>query len=298
MDGRMSALLLIGLTLAASGCITTTEKKVTVRTDNEAPPELPVAKDEPKKPVPPRLLLAFADMKEKEADASKDNPEVQAKLRDEGRRAYQELLKTEPENIEALCGLARMYTRMGDYERAQDTYQKALARHPRDVRLWHGLAMMHNRKKEWAEGIKCFSKALEVDPENQRCLRDLGFTLARTGQIEPSITCLTRAMGSAAAAHYNVALMLLHVGQQDPAGTAPYEARARQLLQQALAANPNLEPARSAWPPGFAQRRRQPCRAWVRRLRELITSANHDPDEPLKTIGGAGSSMRQRLRVP
>ncbi len=57
--------------------------------------------------------------------------------------------------------------------------------------------------------------------------------------------CLTRAMGSAAAAHYNVARMLLHLGEQrTPAERAAAEAQARRHLQIALQENPDLERAR------------------------------------------------------
>ena len=114
-----------------------------------------------------------------------------------------------PDNIDACLGLARVYTRIGDFERANETYVKALAKHPRDLAIWHDLGMMHNRRKDWTEAARCFRKALEIDPENQRCLKALGFTLARAGQVEQSVGYLTRAMGSAAAAHYNVAMMLL-----------------------------------------------------------------------------------------
>ena len=168
MDGRMSLLVLLGLSLAASGCVTTTEQKTVVRTDAEPAAN---ARQDAKKPAPPRLLVAIGEMKEAEADAAKDNPEMQARVRDEARQAFQAALKAEPDNLPAALGVAHVYASMGDYERARETYKKALARHPREVNIWFELGMMHARKKEWTEGIKCFRKALEIDPENQRCLK-------------------------------------------------------------------------------------------------------------------------------
>jgi tetratricopeptide (TPR) repeat protein len=244
MDGRTSAFLL-SLLLAASGCVSTTEKTVTLRRADEPPPA-PVqpVKEEAKKPTPPRILYTMGETKEREADALRDNPEQQARLRDDARRAYQEILKTDPDHVEAHRGLARVYGRMGDYERAQETYKKALAKHPRDVSLWYDFGMMYNRKRDWAEGAKCFAKALEIDPENQVCLKTLGFTLARAGQFDQSVTYLTRAMGSAAVAHYHVAQMLLHLASQEPATQQPREQLARQHLKQALTENPNYDRAR------------------------------------------------------
>lgn len=245
MDGRMSRLLLLGLLLTSGGCITTQEKKITVRSEGESPPASVAPKDEVKKPAPPRILLAVAEMKERGAETLKDNPEGQALLRDEARRGYQEILKAEPDHIEACRGLARVYTRMGDHERALETYTKAIAKHPRNVTLWYERGMMLDRCKDWAAGAQCFRKGLEVDPENQQCLKALGFTLARAGQLTESVTYLTRAMGSAAAAHCNVALMLLHVSEQEPAAQrAAREELAREHLRLALQDNPNYERAR------------------------------------------------------
>jgi tetratricopeptide (TPR) repeat protein len=245
MDGRTSALCLLTLALASSGCVTTTEKTVTVRSAGEPPAVPPAAiREEDKKPPPPRVLLAMGTVKEQQADALKDHPDIQARLRDEARRAYQEILKTDPDHVEAIRGVARIYARMGDYERAQDTYQKAVAKHPRDVALWFDFGMMYDRRKQWPEGMQCFRKGLEIDPEDQQCLKALGFTLARTGQIEQSLPCLTRAMGSSAAAHYVVAKMLLHLAEQQPAERPAREALARTHLQQSLADNPNYQQAR------------------------------------------------------
>ena len=51
-------------------------------------------------------------------------------------------------------------------------------------------------------------------------------------------------MGSAAMAHYNIALMLLHLSEQEPAERARREALARQHLQRAMQENPNCDHAR------------------------------------------------------
>lgn len=244
MDGRMFACLLLSAAFACSGCVTTTEKQVTFPNPGEVS-NLSGRKSEPKQPAPPRLLTATAEMKENEANQAKDQPEKQARLRDEARRGFQDVIKAEPKNIAAYRGLARIYVAMGDYERAKETFDKALAHQPRDVHIWFDMGMMHDRRRDWAEGARCFRKGLEIDPENQDCLKGMGFTLARAGQFEASITYLTRAMGSVAAAHYNVARMLLHVGDNaSPAERAASAEQARRHLRRALQENPNLTRAR------------------------------------------------------
>lgn len=247
MDGRASALLAFGLALACGGCVTSQQtKSVAVRrADEPAPAPVVAKKDEPKKQASPKLMLALAELKERQAETAKDQPDAQAKLRDEARQVYQDLLKAYPDHLEAYRGLGNVYTRMGDYERALDTYQKALTKHPKDVVLWHDLGMLHNRRKNWAEGARCLTKALEIDPENQRCLKTLGFTLARAGQADQSVPYLTRAIGSAAAAHHQVAKMLLHLAENEQSGQrAQLHDQARRHLRVAVRENPNLSQAR------------------------------------------------------
>jgi tetratricopeptide (TPR) repeat protein len=243
MDGRTSVVVALGLLWAVSGCTTShVTKAVSLRGVDEPPPPGSVAAtntDAPKKPVPSHVLYAYAQMKEKDADAAKQDPERQAKLRDQARQVYQDLVKMEPKNLDAERGLARVYTRMGDYQRATETYQKAVAQHPKNPELWHDYAMMFNRQRQWDEAIKCLSKGLEADPENQRCLKTLGFTLARAGRVDESVPYLTRATGSKANAHYHVAQMLLHLSDLEPAPrAAAVRDQARAHLRMALHENP------------------------------------------------------------
>src|SRR5205807_6175736 len=129
--------------MAVPDCTTTQEKQIAWRNEAADPPTATAAvKDEGKKQAPARLAHALAKWKEREAEAAKE-PEMQARLRDEARRSYQESLKADPDSFEAMRGLARIYAAMGDYERALETYRTALAKHPRDVSLSVDLGMMH-----------------------------------------------------------------------------------------------------------------------------------------------------------
>jgi Tfp pilus assembly protein PilF len=242
MDGRAASLFALTLAFACGGCVTS--QKTTTTFAPEGQPPAVAKRDEPKKPAPPRLKSAFAELKEREADASKGTPERQAKLRDEARQIYVDTLKADPNSLEAARGLGRVYTQMDNFERAEEVYRTALAKHPKDMTLLYDFGTMHNRRHNWAEAKACFTKALEIDPENQKCLKALGFTLARAGQTVQSVAYLTRAMGSAASAHYNVALMLLHLSEQEPAAQRPhFEEQAKQHLRLALRENPSLSSA-------------------------------------------------------
>jgi tetratricopeptide (TPR) repeat protein len=200
------------------------------------PPPLPTetAKGPPTKASTAKLGLAFAAMREKQAQEADKTPEVQVKLRDEARLAYQEVLHLDPGNLEAQLGIAHIHAQAGNYDLAVDVYQKALPRHSKNPLFWYDKGQCHNRQKDFAEAIKCYQKALEIEPDNRQVLMTLGLTLARAGQEEQSLAYLTRA-SSSALAHYNLARMQMHLGQTE---------QARTHLTIALRENPNLAGAR------------------------------------------------------
>jgi len=237
MHGRTSlALLTFALSLGFTGCITTQSQKTsTTAVASEDVPRT-VKNDGVKRTPQAKTEIAFGKLKEGEADSEAGNtdPEGQARLRDEARRAYQQALKIEPNNLEAHRALAGIYVKKGDFDRALDTYKKAMVKHPKDANLWYDLGLCHHRRKDFPESIKCFTKALEMEPENPDYMKKLGFTLAWTGQIEQGLTLLARAQGRAMA-HYNIARVLLQKDQQE---------QARQHLTAALRENSQLAEAR------------------------------------------------------
>lgn len=216
MDGRTSLwLLALPLATLLSGCITTGSQKnassstntTVARTDDA--PRVVKKNDGPKRNPHPNTEIAFGKLKEAEADsdAAKSQPEAQARLRDDARKAYQQALKLDPNNLEASRRLGQLYAKNGDFERAHEVYKKVMAKHPKDATLWYDLAMCHKRRHDFNESVRCLNKALELDPENREYQKKLGFTLAWMGHHDQGLTWLTRAQGPAEA-HLNVARVL------------------------------------------------------------------------------------------
>lgn len=245
MNGRISVgLLTFALTLGCGGCVTTQGEKSVA--SNAGVPSANAKLDEvaaltkktdgPKRTPKASTEIASGKLMEAEADAdgNKPNPETQARLRDQARKAYQQALKIEPNNLEAHRCLAGLYVKTNDIERALDIYQKAMAKHPNEASLWYDLGLCHQRRKDMPESVKCLTKALEMDPQNRNYLIKLGFTLAWTGQLEQGLAHLTRAHGSALA-HYNIARVLLQREQNE---------LARHHLNVALRENSQLAEAR------------------------------------------------------
>ncbi len=210
MDGRTSVVLLtFALTLGCAGCVTTQNQKTSegglvnkdetpVITKNDGPKRQPQAKTE----------IAFGKLKETDAESAKNNPELQARLRDEARRAYQKALEIDRTNLEAARCLAALYVKTSDYDRAFDLYKKSINTHPKEAVLWYDMGLAHKRRQQFPDSLRCFKKALEMDPQNRDYLKMVGFTLAWTGKWDQALPYLERAQGKALA-HCNIARVLI-----------------------------------------------------------------------------------------
>jgi len=237
MDGRTSiGFLALSLTMFTSGCVSSPMQKGSLPTAIDET-RIVKAPEGPKRQAKASTEIAFAQMKEAEADSEvmRKDPERQARLRDDARQAYQQVLKMEPNNLEATRALGRLFVKTGNMDRAEETFQKALAKNPKDGALWYELGLCANRRKNFAESTRCFSEALKLDPDNRDYLKMLGFTLAYQGEFEKGLGLLVRAQG-AALAHYNIARVFLQHNQT---------MQARHHLELALRENAELDVARA-----------------------------------------------------
>lgn len=237
MDCRIVHVWFMGLTVTLAGCLpgfkSTGSNTETVQLNGAPPPGVEIQKETPgpkTRPVP--VAVAFAALKESEGDKSND-VEVQVKLRDLARQAYQEALQIDPKHLPAHLGVGRIHSKLGNHDKAIESLQKSIQQFPKESILWHELAMCHNRRKNHQEAVDCLNKAVAMDPENRIYPQTLGYTLARAGRVEESLQVLSRLYGPAQA-HFTVARMMFHMNQIP---------QCRRHLQEAVRLEPTFEKA-------------------------------------------------------
>jgi len=218
------------------------------------------AKKEPKLGRKPKASTynAWAVFRERSARLAENTAEKH-RLLDEARQGYQQALEGEPKNLQAISGLARVYTDMGKDERALETFARALKEHPKESALWFALGEHYKSRKDWAEASKSYYQAHKLDPENRRYMQWLGFALASAGQHDEAFTWLAKANGTATA-HYNLAQFALQQGNEELSKrhlrsaleASPGHAEATALLQRVMTPTPNAVPAVSDNPTATA----------------------------------------------
>ena len=182
----------------------------------------------------PEGEVAFADTHVAAAFQDSPPPSNRDELLDMARLRYQKALKEDPKHKGALLGMARLYSRLGDREKALEMYKKYLQLYPKDSEVMHEIAIVHAQWKDWDGAVTWCEIALKADPENRTIRKTMGFCQARAGKWDAAFETLLKVMPEPQA-RYSMARVMEHLNHPDAS---------RQQLQLALQADPNFGPAR------------------------------------------------------
>ncbi|CAN5428495.1 hypothetical protein BH11PLA2_BH11PLA2_11830 [soil metagenome] len=256
MDGHWIASLALIAAVSAVGCRNTPKQTSNMPTPSNGssmiermmapkpanapnPSSVPVetAVERPKGPLKTETVATFADL---QVEAAFSNEELSSAERDrrldDARQKLQSALQTDPKNLEALRGLGRLYTRVGDRERATQTYTVALQHHPKNHQLIHEAALSAGRFENWDRAVSLWQSALALDPDSRKYPRMIGLAYARLGKFDESFNMMMKVMPEAET-RLVMARELMEIGQ---------EAACRQQIELAVKADPKFEPAVNA----------------------------------------------------
>lgn len=220
--------------LAGLGCF---GKETTLPVQPTAEERAKLAKREaslPKRNPQPATCVAFALVREQMANDPKCSATDRRNHLDEAKRSYQQALRLDPKHQPAHVGLARVYEGLGEQAHVRKTFETAHKALPKNAVLAYSEGMYWARQKEWEKSIQFLRTAQKQDPDNRAIARDLAFTLARVGQFEESVEVF-KTIGGEASGYYFVAKMLRHMKDDE---------RSQQYAAQALALQPDMEPAK------------------------------------------------------
>ena len=230
MDCRTSLFFALGLVGGAVGCV----PQNSMQTVPPSPPVAEKAKETPPHaPKHAETCVTLGNFFAAEGSSAPRGSAKQEHLYDQARREYLQALDIDANCLLAYRALGRLYTTLGDHERAVATYQKALQKHPKEAVLWCDLGMCLARHKDWDHALDSLRRAADLEPENRQYQNMLGYCLAWAGHTDEALNVF-RTNGGDGLAHYNLARVLLDTH---------HEAEARQHLQAAVQASPPCEAA-------------------------------------------------------
>lgn len=149
---------------------------------------------------------------------------------------YNFVLQKQPENVDAILGLARIEQAAGRYAEAEAGFQKALRLHPESAAGKNALGQFYVARERFDEALPFLTAAMRDDPANKRYRFHLAVALAKSGDTVAAFPHFSQTVGESTA-HYNIGVILKTQGRYQ---------QAEQHFQQSLAHQPDFEPARQA----------------------------------------------------
>jgi tetratricopeptide (TPR) repeat protein len=105
-------------------------------------------------------------------------------------KAYNAALAVEPDNEEALTGLALVYGNQGDTGKAIEKLKAATDKSP-NPRSLAILAQAYENEKDYKNAADTLKKALELQPDDNRLANSLAEDLLRSGQLDDALKIYT-----------------------------------------------------------------------------------------------------------
>jgi tetratricopeptide (TPR) repeat protein len=110
----------------------------------------------------------------------------------------EDVLKRDPNNLDARRILGRIYTRMiGDTQQgkineemlrlATEQYEKIAAKDPKDIESWLTLGRLYRTARNSVDAEKAYSQALTIDPNNEDALTGLAIVYSDVGDTRKAI---------------------------------------------------------------------------------------------------------------
>jgi tetratricopeptide (TPR) repeat protein len=101
-------------------------------------------------------------------------------------KAYKKVLELEPNNEDALTGLAMMYSDVGDTRGASEMLKRVTDRNP-SPRTLNALATTYEQMREYPLAAEALRKALKIAPDNFELKRSLAQNLMLAGGTDESL---------------------------------------------------------------------------------------------------------------
>ncbi|MEZ5356294.1 MAG: tetratricopeptide repeat protein [Bryobacteraceae bacterium] len=104
----------------------------------------------------------------------------------ESEKAFDKALELDPENEDAMMGLAMVYSDLGDARRASEMLKKVAARQP-NPRTLVALAGSYEQMREYGLAAETYRQALEMAPDNDELKRALAQSLVLSEKYDEAL---------------------------------------------------------------------------------------------------------------
>ncbi len=128
------------------------------------------------------------------------------------RKAYREMLQSDPENALAWANLGAVEQQSGGIDAAAACFEASVRFNPKLAQSWLSLGLLYSGKGDHYRAMSCFTRALHEDPVDARAHNYLAIEAKNLGWVDAALSELQRAIEINAdygIAHFNLATIYL-----------------------------------------------------------------------------------------
>ena len=150
---------------------------------------------------------------------------------------YNQVLKVDPNHLNALNNLGAIFKSSGEYQKAKSCYEKAIELNPNFVEAHNNRGNIFRELKDFEKAKDCYEKAIELNPSFVEAHNNLGRVFQKLGDHQKAKGCYEKAIEinpNYANAHNNLGVIFKELGENQ---------KAKGYFKKAIEINPNYADA-------------------------------------------------------
>jgi serine/threonine-protein kinase len=108
--------------------------------------------------------------------------------------AYRRALAAQPNNFDAMLGLARAYEANGNVDRSEETYKRAIQLQPAYFGGYSKLGGFYFTYGRWGAAADMFRKVTQLTPDNAHAFANLGACYSQLGQFDRALEAFQKSV--------------------------------------------------------------------------------------------------------
>eukprot|EP00058_Branchiostoma_floridae_P018944 XP_002604433.1 hypothetical protein BRAFLDRAFT_79267 [Branchiostoma floridae] len=113
-------------------------------------------------------------------------------LREEAAKIFENVIKANPEYVEAIRNLGQVYRELGDYEKAMEQFNTALILDDKHVQGYQFRGSLYYHSGRPFDALRNFKKCLALEPHNEPCQYMTGLSNSAIGRFYHGIKAQTK----------------------------------------------------------------------------------------------------------
>lgn len=147
----------------------------TVPPEETKPPTTPTPPEETARPSKATLYFSFG------------YDYYQKKLYPDAAKNFAKAIEESTSYVSAYVMLARSYTNMGEFAKAESVYFALLDAVPGEIKAYYGLGKLHTIMGDYERAIEYYNKAIEFNPSYGEAYYGLGYAYEKLGDTEKAL---------------------------------------------------------------------------------------------------------------